>query len=147
MKKLQLFKKAAAISLSLVMASVTAVGSPAFSACAKTPDNVVSPQNIVIVQTYNNLNLGSLGKLTCEGATAVQSGYQAEVIVTLQRYENGSWTPKQTWYSGTAYDFASIYETYYVTRGEYRLKTTHRSYSSNGSVLDNFDKYSNIIVY
>ena len=147
MKKLQLFKKAAAISLSLVMASVTAVGSPAFSACAKTPDNVVSPQNIVIVQTYNNLNLGSLGKLTCEGSTLVPSDYQAEVIVTLQKYENGNWTPKMTWYSGKAYDFASIYETYYVDHGDYRLKTTHRSYTSSGTMLDNFDKYSNAIRY
>lgn len=147
MKKSKFFKKTVVLGLSLIMAAATTVVSPAFNTFAKAPDNnVVSPQNIAVVATRNNLTLGSLGKLTCEGYTSVQSGYQAEVVVRLQRYENNTWVTKQTW-SARDYDYAAIYEQYYVEHGTYRLKVTHRSYTSGGSMLDNFDKYSDMVTY
>jgi len=106
----------------------------------------VSTYNIAITKTYNNLQLGASGKLTCQGKTQVQSGYYAEVIVELQQYDD-EWHTIKTWDS-TDSDYTAVKEYYYVPSGySYRLKLTHRAYNGSWNMVESFVKYSDTIIY
>ena len=146
MKKLNLFKKATAISMALMLViGVTASAKgPSTGESVNNVGSSDSVQNIAIVQMSNNLTKGSLGKLTCEGSTSVQSGYYAEVTMELQQY-NGGWSTIKTWSSSGSY-FASLTKTYYVdTNYSYRLRLTHTAYDSNWNYIESFVKFSRIV--
>lgn len=138
-KKLMAVLAAVAICCGLSNVAVFAAGP------ADAPDSgIVSPQNVAITATDNNLTLGWFGKLTCYGYTSVQYGYKAEVVVELQQ-NNGSWNTIKTW-SSTGGTAAEVDEDYYVEGGyAYRLKLTHRAYDANWNQLESFVKYSDTV--
>lgn len=106
----------------------------------------VMPMNIAIISTYNNLTLGTLGKLTCEGHTEVQPGYYAGVFVELQQYDGG-WDTIKSW-TDSGSIAAIVDKDYYVDKGySYRLKLTHSAYNTNWTLVESFVKYSKIVSY
>ena len=111
------------------------------------PDNeVITPMNIVITKTLNDLELGSAGKLTCEGQTNVQSGYTAGLTMELQQYDAG-WRTIKTW-NGSASRSVALEETHSVSSGyNYRLKLTHTAYNSSGTLVETITKYSDVVYY
>ncbi len=115
-------------------------------AATREPD-VVAPQNIAIISTYSDFELGTSGKLLCYGETLVQDGYTAGVTMELQQYSNSKWTTIKTW-SSTAVDFAYLDETHYAASGySYRLKLTYKAYSSSLTLVESIVSYSNTIIY
>lgn len=136
------FKKVIAVMMAAALC-LCATG----AACAKVPDSgsEISPQNIAITLTANNLTLGSFGKLTCFSKTTTQPGYVAEVVVELQK-DDGGWGTIYTW-SKKGGTIASVDEDYYVGKGTYRLKLTHKAYNSSGTLIESFNKYSKTVVY
>lgn len=109
-------------------------------------NEVVMPMNVAITLTSNNLELGSAGKLTCEGRTDVQSGYTAGVTMELQQYDAG-WRTIKTWSNSTLRSVA-LEETHYVSSGHsYRLKLTHTAYNSSGTLVETITKYSDVVYY
>ena len=139
-------KKAAA----LFMAATLCLSGGASSVFAKAPDPAdngeIMPMNIAITTTYNNLKLGTLGKLSCDGETAVQPGYYAGVFVELQQY-NGGWNTIKSW-TNTDSAFAVVEEDYYVEKGySYRLKLTHSAYTTSWTLVESFVKYSKVVSY
>lgn len=137
------FKKVIAVVMAAVLC-LCVTG----AACAKAPDSgsEIAPQNIAIAVTVNNLELGSFGKLTCYGKTTTQLGYIAEVVVELQQ-DNGGWETIHTFTKKGSGTIASVDEDYYVGRGTYRLKLTHKAYNSSGTLVESFNKYSKTVVY
>lgn len=139
MKKSTL-KKLTAIVLSVC----TCIGATSLctQAAVKPPAENL-PQYTAIAKTSNLLEHLGNGKLTVYGATSVYDGYNASVYVELQKYNNG-WRYVNSW-SDSDYSFAVVDTTYYVTTGAYRLKLTHKSYTSGWSQLDNVTKYSDTV--
>lgn len=56
----------------------------------------ITPYYTAIVLCYNNLELNSGGKLSCEGITSVQMEYTAGVKMELQQLSD-DWTTIKTW--------------------------------------------------
>ena len=146
MKKLNLFKKVSALCMALMLvAGVTASAAvPGVGVSVNNVGGSNSVQNIAIATMSNNLTKGTSGKLTCEGATTVRSGYYAEVVVELQKYDGG-WYTIATW-SDTDSDFASVSKTYTATSGySYRLRLTHTAYDRNWNYIESFVKFSRTV--
>ena len=121
---------------------------PLSASCA-LPDNdgsIISPLYIAITKVTNTLKINTTGVFNCTGVTNVSSGYTAEVIVELQR-DTGSWTTVQKWTAKSVLS-ASVYQTKSVSKGyTYRLKTTHKAYNSNGTLIETVTEYSDEITY
>lgn len=128
--------------IAVIMAMVMCLGmTNTFVSAATADDSVISPQNVAIISTSNELTLNSNGKLECYGKTATQYGYTAGIIVELQR--NG--TTIKTWTDNGGMT-ALVDETYTYTSGyTYQLKLTHKAYNSAGTLVESFVKYSNVI--
>ncbi len=136
-------RKLAAVLSAVICLSTMSIGSFA----AMPESGAVAPANIAVVTTDNALTLGLLGKLTCEGATGVQQGYTAKVIVELQQY-NGGWSTIDTWTAATGTRSAAVNEYKYVAKGySYQLKLTHIALDSNGNQVESITKYSTIVAY
>lgn len=137
------FKKMFAVMMAAVLC-LCATG----AACAKVPDSgsEIAPQNIAVLMTANNLTLGSFGKLTCYGQTTTQPGYIAETVIEVQQL-NGSWGTIHTFTKKGSGTIATIDEDYYVGKGTYQLKLTHKAYNSSGTLIESITKYSRTVVY
>ena len=104
----------------------------------------IQPRYTAITSTSTYLTNRGSGKLNCQGTTVVRDGYNAEVIVELQKSNSGSWDTIKTW-SDSGADAAVVDVNYYVSGGTYRLKATHRSYTSGWALVESVTKYSNIV--
>ncbi len=146
MKK-SMFKKAAALTMAISLClGISTTGVFAQNTSNSTDSGEIMPLNIAIARTYNNLTLGALGKLTCEGQTETQDGYNAGVFVELQQYDGG-WNTIKTW-TDADYVYAAVEEDYYVEKGySYRLKLTHSAYNTNWVLVESFVKYSKVVDY
>lgn len=109
-------------------------------------NTVIVPQNITITKEYNNITLGALGKITCQGETQVLDGYLAGIMMELQEYKNKVWTTIKTW-SETDTDYVALNISCFAVKGTYRLKLTHKAYDSNMKPVESFVKYSKTIFY
>lgn len=139
-------KKMIAVALATISLSTSAQFALAETLNVHSGGDVISPLNIAISMTNNNLSLGTLGKLSCYGRTAVQNGYIAGITVELQQY-NGGWSTIKTW-SDSNSNFVSISDDYYVTKGyNYRLKLTHKAYNRSWGLVESLVKYSNTVNY
>ncbi len=106
----------------------------------------ISPCFLAIVSYANNLILNSGGRLTCEGRTEVQYGYDAGLVIELQQYD-GQWKTIKTW-SASDSTVVSLSNDWYVISGyQYRLKLTHTAINGNNAVIDSFIGYSKTITY
>lgn len=138
MKKSTL-KKLTAIVL-CVCTCIGAMGVCAQAAVKPPAENL--PQYTAIATTANVLDYLGNNKLDIGGTTSVYDGYNASVYVELQKYNNG-WGYVNSWSDSGSY--AVVDTTYYVTTGAYRLKLTHKSYTSGWRQLDNVTKYSKTV--
>ncbi len=110
-------------------------------------DTDIQPKYTAIVTTSSGLKHMGSGKMNCQGTTTVRDGYNAGVTVELQQNTSSGWTTIQSW-SDSDSDWAIIEQNYYVPKGySYRVKTTHRSYTSSWSLIESVTKYSNIASY
>lgn len=140
-KRITAFAAAIAMCLSLQLGAL-----PVSAALPSTDGSIVSPSNIVIISTVNDLILKSGGIFECFGSTTVQGGYTAYVKVELQQ-NDGGWDTIKTW-SNKGGTNAYIDQNYAVMSGySYRLKLTHKSYDSNDNLIETITKYSDIIYY
>ena len=106
---------------------------------------VVAPAFVAIAECGRSLSASeSFGatKLNCYGYTDVYSGYTSKVVVELQQYTNGSWTPIKTWTDNPGSKYSTVDANYYVTSGIYRVKTSHYAYNSSGVQVDYFSDYT-----
>lgn len=146
MKKSTLTKIVAVAAAATMSLGFTNVFAETVNPASIGESGPIQPYNVIISTTYNNLTLGSLGKMTCEGYTTVPGGYKSGVVVELQQYDGG-WGTIKTW-SASGNTSAVISEDWYVEKGySYRLKLTHKGYDSNGSLLESFNKYSKVVDY
>lgn len=146
MKKSKLTKALALIAVVALCASPLGISAETAQTETTYSDDGIMPMNIAITATDNSLTLGSYGKMTCFGSTDVQSGYKAGVIVELQQ-NNGGWTTIATWEKKGGYS-ATVEEDRYVDKGySYRLKLTHKAYTSADVQVESFPKYSNVVDY
>ncbi len=107
---------------------------------------IITSRFIAITSYYNNLTLNLGGKLTCEGATEVQDGYIAGVVIELQQY-NGEWNTIKTWYSFD-YDYVYLSRDWYVVSGYYyRLKLTHYALNEYWEIIETHTSYSSEVYY
>lgn len=108
---------------------------------------VINPRFVALSDCGNALTLeNSLGKLYCYGYTDTYSGYKAYVKVELQKMD-GTWTTIQTWTDSSNSTAATVSEYYYVAKGTYQLKITHKAYNQNGTLADEFTSYSDVVQY
>ena len=145
MKKI--LRGVAAVFLSIVaISSFCVVGYAVDYSTCKAVDNTVSPMYIAISQAHNNLTIDTSGNAKCQGSTKVKSGYNAEVIVELQQYNNG-WTTIKTWSSSDGY-YSVVDSNKSISKGySYRVKTTHRSYNSSWTQIESVEKYTGTVYY
>ena len=133
----------------ILLATVMCLSMLSFVAsAAPVTDNseIVSPQNIAISDTDKNLTLSS-STLTCYGRTKVTSGYKATTVVTLQKKVSGSWSDLTTWTTNGSL-IATVNQTYSAKKSTtYRLKVIHKAYTSSGSLVESFTKYTEEITY
>ncbi len=107
----------------------------------------IQPRFVALSDCGNLLSLeNSLGKLYCMGYTDTYLGYKAYVQVELQEMD-GTWGTIKTWTYSSNSETATISENYYVVKGTYQLKITHRAYNQNGTLADEFVVYSDWIQY
>ena len=64
----------------------------------------------------------------------------------LQEYKNKEWKTIKTW-TDTDSDYVGLATSYFVTKGTYRLKLTHKAYNSNMKQVESFVKYSETVIY
>ena len=141
MKKSNLKKLVALLAVAVL--SLTATGMHAFA--AQPSGEVATPYNIAITLMSNNLELGSNNTLSCYGATDVQYGYNAGVVVELQYHNGSKWETIKTW-SDSGEAWAVVDEEHTVSTGYYyRLYLTHRAYTSSWSTVETFYDTSNVI--
>lgn len=132
----------------VVMITLCLNGVHAFAeeGAAKNGGEIITPNYVRIIICANNLTLNSGGRLTCEGETEVQYGYTAGVTMELQSLNGSTWSTIKTW-SGTNWQSVYLARDWYVARGTYRLRLTHRSLTSGGSLIEDVVKYSRIVIY
>lgn len=139
MRKTKLMKK---LCTAVIVSAIccTAGGALNTGAMAKSIDDQISIQNVVITEATNSLSRSG-SSMNCYGKTTVPAGYKASVIVELQKY-NGGWATINRW-SATGGISAVVSKSYGVESGyKYRVKTTHRAYDSNGKTIETIVKYS-----
>ena len=112
-------------------------------------DIVISPNYTYIMLLHAGLTINSSGKAQCVGGVdASSNSYDAELTVSLQKYENGSWKSVKSWSdSGTGQSNLLIDEPYYVVRGTYRVRTTARIFDRLGKLLESASLNSDEVTY
>lgn len=110
--------------------------------------SAINPRFVALFDCGNDLTLeNSLGKLYCMGYTDTYSGYKAYVQVELQELD-GTWGTIKTWtHAPSNSTSATVSENYYVAKGTYQLKITHKAYNQNGTLADEFTSYSDVVQY
>lgn len=147
MRKIKLIKQLCmAVTVSAICCAATGMtGLGATYAAAKTIDNPISIQNIAVTDTSSSLSHFA-EIMNCTGKTTVQVGYTAGLTMELQQ-DNGGWDTIKTW-STSGGRSVGLTKSYAVSSGyRYRLKTTHKAYNSNGSLVESIVRYSNIVWY
>jgi len=136
-------KKPISICLAILILTLLTVPAYAVDAGNYTTKSVMSPQFTYIWQMSAGLGINSSGKALCAGSVDVASmTYSAELTVTLERNINDSWSTVKSW-TGTGVGPGLIVEKeYYVVQGTYRVKTTAKVYSSEGTLLETQSIYS-----
>ncbi len=138
-------KKRIIAVVAVVVIALSVLCSHSIAAVSENPDTVF-PQNIIITSCDRDFKINSSGGLYLFGLTSVPSGYKAEVIVELQRYDGG-WR-RVTEYSATGAYNAIVDEDITPARGYlYRLKLSHKAYNSSWVLLETITKYSEEIEY
>lgn len=120
---------------------------PAFAANQSTVGN--SPNQIhldyVNISALNaELSIDSSGGASCTGnATLYNRSDTVALSVQLQRYASGGWSNvKSRSISAHGNTPAEIVNSYYVTRGKYRVSCTAKVYNASGSLLETQTAYS-----
>ena len=143
--------------LSLVMAAMLLLSFGAIVSASepvKTESSItlrqsaINPRFVALFDCGNSLTLeNSLGKLYCMGYTDTYSGYKAYVQVELQELD-GTWSTIKTWtHAPSSSTSATVAENYYVAKGTYQLKLTHRAYTQSNALADEFVVYSDWVQY
>lgn len=113
---------------------------------ARKPDTGISVQWSDVSTITSRMDIDSWGVATVSAsgqAKASSSADSVEIVVNLQKYENGSWNTIKTWTDKKDVKFASIYENYAVARGySYRLSITVNAYKGSRIIESASDTYN-----
>ena len=141
MKKKTMVKLATTLAVSTAMlCSVPALAAPQTSITLE-PGEEYSARLTSIIKASCGLSANG-SRLTCLATTDVRSGYGSSVYIELQKYSGGSWSTIKDWYNSSSGTNAYLNESYYVTSGTYRIKTSHYSLDGYGNALEEVIKYS-----
>lgn len=130
-----------------VIIGCSAICAAPVSAKVIPDDGIVSPQYVAITSKSCSLSITG-GEADCYGYTQVKDGgYSAGTTVELQRYVGDDWITIETWSKKKTYS-SSVEKYYDVTKGyDYRLRVTHASYNSSGTLLEAVTSYSRTVSY
>ena len=143
MKKSNVLMKAAVVTIALACCGSVASAEGA-KGVTELNGSVIAPYNVAINVIECSLTMPSAGTVHCSAKTTTMAGYKAETIVELQKLD-GIWGTIKKW-SDKGSMGASVSEDYAVAKGySYRLKTTHKAYNSSGTLVESFERYSNIV--
>ncbi len=108
----------------------------------------VSPRYVNIMDFYVSVGVNSSGKASCYSfVETANTSYTIYLNITLQRYEDGYWTPVKTW-SGSGTGEVTMDKSRYVTSGYYyRTAASATVYTSGGSFVESQNIYSQSYYY
>lgn len=113
---------------------------------ARKPDTGISVQWSDVSTITSRMEVDSWGVATVDVAGQVKASSSAdstELIVDLQRYENGSWNTIKTWTDKKDVKFTTVFETYAIARGySYRLSITVKAYKGRVVLESASDTYN-----
>lgn len=121
-----------ALALCLVIIPVDAL-----AATEDSFTDVIEPRFTAINSIYSLLQIDeSAGIATCVGEMQAKEMVPVEVVVQLQRLENGVWNTLQSW-SNTGTFYATKAGSYAIARGyTYRTKTIAFVYDNDGNIVE-----------
>lgn len=144
MKKTRI-KKIISLTGAVIIGCSAICGAPV-SAKVIPDDGIVSPQYVAITSKSCSLSITG-GTADCYGYTQVKTGYSAGTTVELQRYVGDDWITIETWNKKRS-SSSSVNEYQTVSKGyKYRVKVTHASYNSSGTLLEAVTSYSKTVSY
>lgn len=112
---------------------------------ARKPNTGISVQWSDVSTILSEMTVDSWGVATVSASGQAKSSSSAdsvELIVDLQKYENGSWNTIKTWTDKKDVKFAAIYEKYAIAKGySYRLNITVNAYKGNSIIETASDIY------
>lgn len=112
---------------------------------ARRPDTGISPQWSDVSTIVSDMKVDSWGIATVSAtgqAKASSSADSVEVILDLQKYENGSWNTIKTWTDKKDVKFATVVERYAIAKGySYQLNITVNAYKGNTIIETASDIY------
>jgi len=107
---------------------------------------IVRPMFTYIDAFNNSFNITTAGKAVMFCFIAVSNADQATVSVYLEKYNNGTWSPVSSWYSSEYETTTSVNASYYVSSGQYRMRTTGCAYN-NGALVELVSYTSYVLTY
>lgn len=107
----------------------------------------IEPRYIGTNDVYSSLTISSSGRATCLGSVSTDSGYTANVKMSLQQKNGTTWSTIKTWSDSGADVLLS--GNYYVASGyDYRVKVSADvSIISTGSIIERPVAYSATVHY
>jgi len=129
-------KRLYSVVIALVMC-LTIIPIEAFATVDTPITDTVEPRFVAINSIYALLKIDEgRGIATCVGEARAKEMVPVEVMVQLQRLENGTWNTLQTWFASGTY-YASGAGSYAIAKGyTYRTKTTAFVYDANGNIIE-----------
>lgn len=99
--------------------------------------STVMPRYTYVDSLFVRLDIDTiLGVATCEGSITAKGMYPVEVIVNLQRYENGQWVTIRRWTKEDTMN-AKVYKEYGIYRGyNYRAYVQGFVYDEDGYFME-----------
>lgn len=144
-------KRFCAVLLTCLMVFGVAVNTSAAelqTETANASDDGIAPCFVAIWECARGLTLeNAWGELSICACTDTYPGYTSGTKVVLQKKEGSSWSFVASWEDADGEIDSTISETYYVSRGTYRLECTHTAYTTSGSVVETFVAYSDEVTY
>ncbi len=115
---------------------------------AAISDNGVAPCFIALWDCTRSLELASsLGRMNIYASTDTYPGYTSSTTTVLQVKNGSSWNDVTSWTDNPGTADSTVTDYYYVNRGTYRTKNTHKAYNSSGYEVESHITYSDEVTY
>ena len=102
---------------------------------AKDEESGIMPQwsDVSTITSRMEVDKWGIATVSASGmASSTSSADTVELIVDLQRYEDGNWNTIKSWSDKQNIQYASVYEKYAVAKGySYRLYLTVKAYKGS----------------
>jgi hypothetical protein len=135
------------IVLLLVVLSLLSTGTAVAADADIAGDYGIMYTGIQTLSAYLDIN-GS-GLASCGGSVTLSNNtYKVYLTVALEQSTSGGWSTVTYWMSsGTGYLGTYILQSYYVSYGSYRVRSTATVFDSQGGFIEQATIYSQIRSY